>query len=173
MSTTILVLGALLQDDDDARPQQRCQCVAGVFVGALHYTTHTHTHTQASARDVIAWDSACTRSRRAGVNKATLYPSATCPLAAGRRLWRKRTFIYYYCERVHRGGSDSLPRIGRTEEEEAHSKNSSKKITRSRRSTATSASSVYIPIIFDYNILYSVRSEFVRRATHARADNTF
>lgn len=36
----LLVLGALLQDDDDdARPQQRCQCVAGVFVGAL--TTHT------------------------------------------------------------------------------------------------------------------------------------
>jgi len=33
----LLVLGALLQDDD-ARPQQRCQCVAGVFVGALHHT---------------------------------------------------------------------------------------------------------------------------------------
>jgi len=92
MSTIVLVLGALLQDDDghDARPQQRCQCVAGVFVGALHYTTHTHT--QARARDVIAWDSACTRSRRAGVNKTTLYPpSATCPPATGRGLWRKRT----------------------------------------------------------------------------------
>lgn len=104
---------------------------------------------------------------RVGVNKTTLYPSATCPPACWRRLWRKRTLyiiIAYTAVLTHFRVSDGKMR-------KPAEKIRQKKITRSHRGPPR-----VHPLrrcTYYYTIYYGDWSEFVRRATRAPATRFF